>query len=180
MREWHPDEVDLAESGGAGGDLADHLDWCSRCRGLAADYEWLEDEIAAALAGGAEEAPVGRPRWERVKARLKVPRRGLPGGQLLAVGGAVAMTCMMLVAPSIVAGRPGGRRPGRPGRMGARLPVSAPVDDAYPYLGETLSGSLTEIVTEPAVRMTRSSASSGHRTVSLPFVPPPEPPEPEV
>ena len=176
MREWHPDELELAEGGEARRDVADHLSWCSQCRALAGDYKWLEGGISATLDAAADEAPLPRPRWDEVKARLSVSRRRLASRQLLAVAAAVAMTCITLVVPSIVRVRLDGRRPGEPDRAAVQMPISISLEDGY--LGESLTESVAETGTQPAARMTRASAPSSQRMVSLPFVPPPEPPEP--
>lgn len=171
MREWHPDELELARASEleAGGDLADHLRWCSRCRAVAADYEWLDEEIAGAFDAGLEEADVPRAGWESVDERLRPRQRSAVGGQFAALVGAVVVTCMMLVAPSVLVreAHGGGRVAGEMATV--RLPVSAVVDD---HTSGTGAG--------PALTMTPALSSSSRRgAVSLPFVPPPEPPEPE-
>jgi hypothetical protein len=169
MSEWHPQELELARTSEAGtsGGLADHLRWCSRCRGVAADYEWLEGEITYALDAALKDVPVPQPEWEGVNERLELDPRRVVGRQILAAAATAMMAYLMLVAPSFVGG--GLRAEGVPSPdIGpVRVPVSA--DGHRVGTGTELS-----LTTTPDM-----SVLSGERTVSLPFVPPPEPPDPE-
>jgi hypothetical protein len=171
MKEWHPTEIELAEASdaAAGEELADHLRWCSQCRGVAADYEWLDEGIAAAMDAGLEDVAVPKPAWERVHGSFEARQRVVGGGQVLAVAGAVAMTCLMLGTSSVLGGGMRGRGTVAPGLATAALPIAAPAQDR-----------LTGESEGPALTMTPGrSARSADTVVSLPFVPPPEPPEPE-
>ena len=171
MTERHPTEIELAKAGEAAAreEVAEHLRWCSRCRGIAADYEWLDEGIAAALDAGLEDVAVPKPSWETVHDGFESRQRVVVGGRVLAVAGAVAVACLMLGASSILGGGPYRRGTVAPDMVTAPLPISAPVEDRLTAGSERLALTMT-----PG----RSVGSDG-RIVSLPFVPPPEPPEPE-
>jgi hypothetical protein len=163
MSEKHPQELELA---GASEKLVDHLRWCSRCRGVAADYEWLKEEIPAAFDAGLEAVAVPAPTWESVRDRLRPRQRCAAGRQLVAIAATAVMACLMLVAPSVVVRNAHPRGVLTPDAMAVRVPMG---DDQRTRAG-----------TRPSLGRTPSpSVSSGDRSVSLPFVPPPEPPDPE-
>jgi len=164
----HPGELDLARlsDSEAGEDLSEHLRWCSSCRRILADYDWLQEEIAEALNARAEAAPVAGPDWESVHKRLRSSRERVSDRRLLVAVSAALIACVMLVAPSLL-----GREVQAQTRIAAELsavpqPVMASSADA-----NAQPGSLFTVTTHADTVM----AASG--TVSLPFVPPPTPPD---
>lgn len=173
MSEWHPREYELAQVSQSEPNerLADHLQWCSRCRGITADYAWLEEEIAAGFEAGLKDVAVPPSRWERVDEHLRASRARTVGKQLLAVAGAALIACLMLLAPSILNRHVRAEGVIGPTVVPVRVPVSAHDDRTATGGQGPGQGPLT---TTPG-----SSISSGDRGVSLPFSPPPEPPEPE-
>jgi hypothetical protein len=172
MSEWHPDEVELAEAAEAGAsrELGDHLRWCSSCRTAAADYEWLGGEIAEALEAGVQDVAVPKPRWRDLEERLRPDGRSTGDQPLLALAGAVALTCIALVAPSLLSHETQRGDFVSPGPVTVGRPLTTSGDDVR-LTGASVDSALT---VTPA-----PSATSREGTVSLPFVPPPEPPEPE-
>ena len=167
MNEWHPDELELAQASAArrDGELMDHLRWCAPCRAVAADYDWLDREIPAALDAGLQQVPLPQPNWDGLSARLGLHRQRAVRGQLLAVAGAVMIACLMLVAPSLLS-------PDLPA-AGMLAPDVAVLRMPTAY-EPAAAPSARPSSTVPAV----APHASDHRSVSLPFVPPPEPPQP--
>jgi predicted anti-sigma-YlaC factor YlaD len=100
MRELHPSEVELARwSDGPEADagLLEHLRWCARCRNVASEYRWLQEEVSAALADAAATAPAPRPRWWAVQESLSAARRRqVAGWRLSAIAGVVLCVSLML------------------------------------------------------------------------------------
>jgi hypothetical protein len=168
MTEWHPEPFELAQASerGAARDLVDHLRWCSLCRSTAAEYEWLDEEIPAALDAGLAAVPKPRPEWERLHRRLELNGGRRVSRQALAVGITAAMACLTLTAPSILGGGVRAKGVPVPDVSPVRVPARAESD-------RTATRTNLSFTTPAAV------VSSRERAVSLPFVPPPEPPDPE-
>ena len=105
MGEHHPDERELALhlAGGEDRGIEHHLRWCRTCRRVADEYRWLEAEVPAALRAGADAAPVPRPRWGDIEARLEtVRRRRVVVRRLPAVASVAVVLVAMLLFSSIV------------------------------------------------------------------------------
>jgi len=164
MKEKHPSELDLARlSDGENGDeLADHVRWCSSCRRILADYDWLQGELAAALDAKSAAAPIADPDWEGVRSCLSNPERDASNRLLLVAAGASLIAFVMLAAPATV-----GRRV-----QAQTTPGGAVSEAPSPVLAPRVGAA-----TEAALSLTMTPVDR-ERVVSLPFVPPPTPPEP--
>lgn len=164
MGEEHPRELELARrsDGGSGDDpLTEHLRWCSGCRRVLADHEWLQGEIATALDAEAAAAPVPSSDWDGVRRRLRRPERQPAQRGALVAAGVALIACVMLVAPSAL-----GRHAHAQGMSAGRVSI-APAPVIVPSAGTGMGGGAS-LRLSPADRAVR---------VSLPFVPPPTPPE---
>ena len=102
MRERHPQEIELAQlSDRENGEVidaetAEHLRWCTHCRSVVADYEWLQEEIEVTLSVAAE-VPVPRPQWWAVRERVFAgQRRQITGWRISALSSLVLAVCLML------------------------------------------------------------------------------------
>ena len=106
MSELHPQDIELAGHDGedAGGDVAQHLRWCARCRSVVADYAWLESEVAATLDAAADTVPVPRPRWHALQQRLSAGRRRERVGRRVSALASVALACCLMLSASPVLG----------------------------------------------------------------------------
>lgn len=165
MKENHPRELDLARlsDGQEGGDLAVHLRWCSSCRRILADYDWLQGELRATLDAKAAAAPIPEPDWSEVRGRISSPERQASGRCPLVAAGAALIACVMLVAPAVLGRGVQAQTPGAGTLVEAPAPVMAP--RLEPDGGTSSSLTMTPVDHEPRA--------------SLPFVPPPTPPETE-
>jgi hypothetical protein len=166
MKRNHPGELELAwlSDDEDRERLMEHVRWCSSCHRILTDYEWLQGEIVAALDAEAANAPVAAPNWAGVRGRLECGReRAMEKRGLVAVGVALMM-CVMLVTPAAL------------GRGVEAQTVTSGGVSTVPVPDVALGA---DLVTEPATML---PATSRHRAgaVSLPFVPPPTPPDPEV
>jgi hypothetical protein len=163
MNGKHLEELALARlsDGGVAEDLAEHARWCPSCRRIAADYDWLRGEVKAALVDEAAAVHVPGPDWEGVSRRLKQPQTQAAHRLPLVAATAVLIVCVMCAAPPL---------------LGRRV-------QAQPMAASVLSG-----VPEPVAAADTESAPTDERSlagrgaardvvVSLPFVPPPTPPE---
>jgi hypothetical protein len=101
MRERHPREIELARLGDREAmsmEMAEHLRWCAHCRSVAADYDWLQGEIAATLEAAAE-VPVPRPQWWAVRERVFADQqRQITGWRISALSSVVLAVCLMFSA----------------------------------------------------------------------------------
>jgi predicted anti-sigma-YlaC factor YlaD len=110
MHERHPREIELARFGdrgdgeavGAEADcsnpIEEHLRWCAHCRSVVADYDWLQEELAATLTVAAE-IPAPRPQWWAVRERVCAGRRRqVAGWRISALSGVVLAVCMTFSA----------------------------------------------------------------------------------
>ena len=163
----HPTELELARA--AGGhrceDLVEHLRWCRRCRSTLADYEWLQDETERTLTAEADGAPVPDSDWVGLRARLQSPGPLPAVGQRAVAVSLAAMVGLIVMVPVVVAGESRARR------MAPRLEDVLTPRTPVAVLGDGRRGT-------PA---SRPSGGPRHaQRVSLPFVPPPTPPEPQV
>jgi len=85
-----------------GSDIVEHLRWCTRCRSAAAEYDWLQEEIASTLGVVAEAVSIPRPQWREVSGRLLVGhRRAVVRHQLSGAVGIVAV-CLMVIGSSVM------------------------------------------------------------------------------
>ena len=166
MRE-HLTELELARAAAGDGseDLIDHLRWCGQCRTAIAEYGWLQEEIERALEVEADGAPVPEPDWMGVRERLQSPKPVSVIGRRAAAVSLAAAVCLVVAVPLAVAG-------------GNRAWAMAPkLDDVSTAPSPVAVGDNGQVgtPTSPAGRM----AGRAER-VSLPFVPAPTPPEPQV
>ena len=105
MSEIHPRETELARFSDkeAGAAVAEHLRWCARCRGVVADYRWLQGEITSTLAVAADTVAVPRPKWWVVQERMSAgQRRQMMGWRASAFASVALMVCFMLFAPNFL------------------------------------------------------------------------------
>jgi hypothetical protein len=102
--EIHPGEMELACSKSEfEASTADHLRWCARCRSLAAEYRWLDEQLTDALASVSEVVPVARPKWRAVKRRIVAGRqRRIAGWRVSAIASLTLSICMLLSISSVV------------------------------------------------------------------------------
>jgi anti-sigma factor RsiW len=103
MSEDHLRENELAHLGGgeAEADAAEHLRWCTRCRSTVADYRWLQQQLASALAA-VDALPVPRPQWWAIQERLSAIRRQQVAGRRISTAGVAATVCLMLLFSSLL------------------------------------------------------------------------------
>ncbi len=117
MNDWHPQDIELArfsefpddewEKDGLGigmrrERIAAHLRWCTRCRSLAAEYDWLRQAMVVSLRDVADSAPTPTPKWHHVRGGvLAQERRWGLGVRLSAAFGAALLVCQLLVAVPI-------------------------------------------------------------------------------
>lgn len=101
MRERHPREIELARLGdreAVSTEMAEHLRWCTHCRSVVADYDWLQGEIAATLEAAAE-VPAPRPQWWAVRERVFAgQQRQITGWRISALSSVVLAVCLMFSA----------------------------------------------------------------------------------
>jgi len=163
----HPTELELARAaaGDRCEDLVEHLRWCPRCRTTVADYGWLQGEMARTLAAEAERAPVSEPDWVGLRARLQSPRPMGAVGRRAAALSLAAVVGLVLIVPIVMVG--GNRARTMAPRLEDVLAPRAPVA----VMGDGR-------VETPACRPPGGLRHT--QRVSLPFVPPPTPPEPQV
>lgn len=165
MKQQHPDEIELASlsDGEARRGLEEHLRWCASCRRILTDYDWLQRELTGALNAEAAAAPVARPDWGSVRRRLREPRACQSDRRLVIATGVALIAFVMLVAPLLLGRGVPVQAMTIGGLSEAPAPVIAPASggDGGAELGLTIT------------------PGNGERRVSLPFVPPPTPPEPE-
>ncbi|MBN1979308.1 MAG: hypothetical protein JW918_18075 [Anaerolineae bacterium] len=104
MDEVHLREIEMACSKDEfEADAADHLRWCARCRSLAAEYRWLDERLADALASVSENVPVVRPGWRAIKQRIVAGRqRRIAGWRVSAIVGVALVSCILLLVSSVV------------------------------------------------------------------------------
>lgn len=164
MRE-HPTELELARwaEDGRPEELMEHLRWCRRCRNDVSEYRWLQEEIDRALKAEAGGAPVPEPDWRCVWKQIdEGPGAVSPAGRRAAAVSLAAMVCLMLAVPLVVVGG------NRAWAMAPRLEDVSTAPTPVPAGADGRAGTPT------------SRADGGERQVrreSLPFVPPPTPPE---
>jgi len=165
MNEIHPRETELARCGDqeTGAGLAEHLRWCARCRGVVADYRWLQGEITSTLTVAADAVAMPRPKWWVVQERMSASqRRQMAGWWASAFASVALMVCFMLFAPNFT-GPAGVAQTPQPEMVMGRAPVT-----------HFVSGDRV------ASMATSTPDMSGAETVSSPtpaFVLPPTPPE---
>jgi hypothetical protein len=106
MSESHLQEIELAQLGSEGGadgissDASEHLQWCKRCRSARAEYHWLGQKVAEALAATSDAVWVPRPQWSVVKGHLTVSRqRHLAGWRVSAIASVALAVCLILIVP---------------------------------------------------------------------------------
>jgi len=163
MKGKHPGELDLARLSDAQGreDLDEHLRWCSPCRRTLADYDWLQQELTAALDAEAAAAPVAAPDWDGVRKQLRESRPYPAERRFVVAAGVGLMALVMFVAPSALGS----------GVQAQTNPLAGVSEAPAPIVAvDTDAGAALTLTTTPV---------DGERQVSLPFVPPPTPPEPE-
>lgn len=106
MREHHPEERELAlwSQGAESPDAGDHLRWCRSCRLLADEHRGLDEEISTSLRAEAGVAPVPRPHWGGIQARIDTARRRWVTVRHLsaAVSVAVVLFAMLIVSSVVV------------------------------------------------------------------------------
>jgi len=102
---------------------------------VAADYRWLQGEIAGALAAAANAAPAPRPNWRGVEERLfTARRRQTVERRTSAFAGAALVICLMLAIPNLLGPAVVAQIPPPEGVM-APPPVTAAVSGGgAPYL----------------------------------------------
>jgi anti-sigma factor RsiW len=166
MTESHPPEIELARFSELKDreELERHLQRCSRCRRVLADYGWVEGEIAALLESEADGVPVPDPNWRGVREQLGRAEGRARVGELTVVAGAALAVCLMFGAPSALGRKAQAQGVPASGVVTAPAPVSVedPVTSTSPRSEEgRISGS--------------GQSREGART-SLPFVPIPTPP----
>jgi predicted anti-sigma-YlaC factor YlaD len=184
MRGRHPAELDLAWLSDAENRdaLAEHMKWCSSCRRVLADYDWLQGELAEALDAQAEVAPVAAPDWDEVRRRLKGSRERLPERRLLVAASVALIACVMLVAPAVL-----GREVQAQTVLAGELQIAPqPVIGSDTGVDTDVGGSSPAMTPGDTMMPAGKAAFKDtvvleHRegTVSLPFAPPPTPPEQE-
>lgn len=162
MNKDHLREIELARvsDGEASEEIAGHVDCCSSCRWRLSDYEWLQREITAVFDTEAAVAAVPRPDWQVVRERVgSSSEKGSERPVLITVGVAL-IACVILAAPSILGRKVEAQTKGEWNVSTARRPVTA--------MGVETTGT----------RCLTMTPSERDGEVSLPFVPPPTPPEP--
>jgi len=163
MNEIHPAEKELG--GEASTSVTEHLRWCARCRGIVADYDWLQGEIEATLVAAADAVPIPRPKWWAVQElKFASQRRRIVGGRISAVASVVLTVCLML-SISPVLGTTVVAQILSPEPVVALAPVAAAIS------GESLAlvATLTPVI----------SCEEATPSPTPAFVLPPTPPEPE-
>jgi len=102
--EIHPGEAELARfsEGEGGADVAEHLRWCARCRGVIADYRWLQEEIGGTLAAAVDAMALPRSKWWIVQERISATRRRrVAGWRASAIASVVSAVCLMLLVSPV-------------------------------------------------------------------------------
>lgn len=100
----HLREMELACSSTESNVRSEHLRWCARCRNLAAEYHWLDGQLADALASASEAVPVAHPKWRAVKQRMIAGRQRRVAGWRVSAAASVALAVCMLLSISSVVG----------------------------------------------------------------------------
>ena len=103
MRETHLSQTALARlSDGVSAEAAEHLCRCAHCRSDAADYTWLEGELADTLITAAHTVTL-RPKWWVVRERVLAGQRRRDVRLRLSAAASVALVfCMILVASPVL------------------------------------------------------------------------------
>jgi len=161
MNEIHPAEKELG--GEASTSVTEHLRWCARCRGIVADYDWLQGEIEATLVAAADAVPIPRPKWWAVQElKFASQRRRIVGGRISAVASVVLTVCLMLSTSPVL---------GTTVLSTTIEPVVALAPVAAAISGESLAlvATLTPVI----------SCEEATPSPTPAFVLPPTPPEPE-
>jgi anti-sigma factor RsiW len=168
MTESHPHEIELARFSELEDreELASHLQWCSRCRRILADYGWVEGEITSLLEAEADAVSIPHPNWREVRGELGRAERRSRGRERLMAAGAALVMCLMLGAPFVLGGEAQAQVVPVSGAMTAPVPVSVedPMTSTRP---RSAGGSVAA-----------SGQSRKGTMISLPCVPIPTPPTP--
>jgi anti-sigma factor RsiW len=169
MTESHPLEIELSRFSELENreEVERHLQRCSRCRRILADYGWVEGEITSLLEAEADAVPIPNPNWRAVHTELGRAERRSRGRERLVAAGAALVVCLMLGAPFVLGGEAHAQVVPASGLVTAPAPVS--VENPV-------------ISTRPRSAGGRGAASDKTRegtVVSLPFVPIPTPPTPD-
>jgi len=126
MDQDHLTELDLAgHTDGASESVEEHLRWCSRCQGAAAEYRWLEDELTKVLAAAGDAGMVPRPKWWTVSGRLALDRRRLATARRASVLASVVLSASLLISCSGLFG---------PALAAGSEPVVAPAKATVPEM----------------------------------------------
>lgn len=161
--ENHPRERDIAgySDGRVDEEIRRHVAWCSDCRRVLADHAWLEGELVETLRTQATEARLPSSDWEGVRRRLQGPEQERVESRPMIAAGVAMMLFVLAAAPMLLG------------------------SDVHAQLG---AGSTLATAPRPViatgVKVARTASlpldhvsAPGNRHLSLPFVPPPTPPE---
>jgi hypothetical protein len=169
MTESHPPESELArfsELKDREG-LESHVQRCSRCRRVFADYGWVEREITSLLSAEADAVPVPDPNWRGVREQLGRAERRSKRRELLVTAAAALVVCLMFGAPSVLGRKAQAQAMPASALVTAPAPVSA--RDRVPSASPRSAGG----------RASASGPSRERTRTSLPFAPIPTPPTPQ-
>jgi hypothetical protein len=130
MSETHLEERELARLSDReviDVEVIDHLRWCARCRNVAAEYDWLQEEVATTLGTVAEAVPIPRPTWRGISSGLHTDRQRVMVRRRLSAAMGVAMACLLIIGPSVLGGGVAIQSTLSPDVMTAPMPITAAV-----------------------------------------------------
>ena len=130
MSEGHLQERELARLSDREvieAEVIDHLRWCARCRSVAAEYDWLQEEIATTLGTVAEAVPVPRPTWREISSGLHTDRQRVMVRRRLSAAMGVAMAGLLIIGPSVLDVGAAVQSTPSPRVMTAPMPITPPV-----------------------------------------------------
>jgi len=163
----HLTDIELAQldEEAADQELRAHIERCPRCRRVAADYGWVEGEIAAALQAKADAAPMPERSWHAIRGRLAQAERRGARGRLMAVSGVALVVSALMIAPWLLDTGLGD------GGTSPAPVVTAPAPPATAGVVTRIGDARAEDTILASVR------PSGGSEMPVPFGPPPTPPE---
>ncbi len=130
MSEGHLQERELARLSDREvieAEVIDHLRWCARCRSVAAEYDWLQEEITTTLGTVAEAVPIPQPTWREISSGLHTDRQRVMVRRRLSAAMGVAMACLLIIGPSVLDVGAAVQSTLSPSVMTAPMPITAAV-----------------------------------------------------
>ncbi len=167
MIEGHLTETELAQLSeeAVDQDLKVHVEGCLQCRQVAADYGWVEGEIAAALQAKAGGVPVPERSWQAVRDQVRQGDHRSGRRRLLVVAGVASILLATIIGPWLLDSDVEVQR------ASSFAAVTAPAPPATTGLMTRVGPARPQGTTSESIRHSREAGGA------VPFGPPPTPPE---